>query len=78
MAKKKPDDPIDPEQMSYEDAIAELESINDRIEQGTISLEESLAAYRRGVALVQRCAKILDVAEQELKKVKSVSDKSES
>lgn len=72
MAKKKNDDPHlpDPQEMTFEQAIAELESINQRIEQGTISLEESLAAYRRGVALAKRCGSILDAAEQELKAVK--------
>lgn len=72
MARKKNDDPQlpDPREMTFEQAIAELESINQRIEQGTISLEESLAAYRRGAALAKRCGSILDAAEQELKKVK--------
>jgi exodeoxyribonuclease VII small subunit len=72
MAKKKNDDLAlpSPEEMPFEQAIAELEAINQRIEQGTISLEESLAAYRRGMALAKRCGSILDQAEQELKKVK--------
>lgn len=72
MARKKNDDPQlpDPQELTFEQAIAELESINQRIEQGTISLEESLAAYRRGVALAKRCGSILDAAEQELKKIK--------
>lgn len=72
MAKKKPTDrPLPPpEEMSYEEAIAELQAINERIEQGEIGLEESLAEYRRGVALAKRCNAILDTAEQELKKIK--------
>jgi exodeoxyribonuclease VII small subunit len=61
--------------MSYEQAIAELEEINQRIEDGSIGLEESLVAYRRGVALVKRCNAILDSAEQELKKVKPDGDR---
>jgi exodeoxyribonuclease VII small subunit len=59
----------DPQTMSYEQAIAELEAINTRIERGEISLEESLAAYRRGVALAKRCNSILETAEQEVKKI---------
>lgn len=70
MVKKKPDDLPDPQEMSYEQAMAELETINDRIERGEIGLEESLAAYRRGVALAKRCNTILESAEQELKKIK--------
>ena len=50
--------------------MAELETINEKIERGEIGLEESLIEYRRGVALTKRCHAILDVAEQELKKIK--------
>lgn len=74
MAKKKPDDLPGPQEMSYEQAIAELESINERIERGEIGLEESLIAYRRGVALAKRCDSILQSAEQELKKIKPGED----
>jgi exodeoxyribonuclease VII small subunit len=75
MAKKKTEELQDPDQMSYEQAIAELEDINQRIEEGSIGLEESLVAYRRGVSLVKRCNSILDSAEQELKKVKPDSER---
>ena len=71
MAKKKPDARPDPNDLTYEQAIAELESISQRIENGEIGLEESLEAYRRGVALEKRCAQILDTAEQEIKKIKA-------
>jgi exodeoxyribonuclease VII small subunit len=59
----------DPEKMTYEQAIEELESIVDRIEQGQIGLQESLAEYRRGAALLKRCRGILDVAEQQIEKL---------
>lgn len=61
--------------MTWEQAMAELESINDKIERGEIGLEESLNEYRRGVALTKRCQAILDTAEQELKKIKPGGDK---
>jgi exodeoxyribonuclease VII small subunit len=70
MARKKPDERPAAAELSYEQAIAELEAINERIELGEIGLEESLVEFRRGMTLVQRCREILDVAEQELKKVK--------
>jgi exodeoxyribonuclease VII small subunit len=69
--RKKKNDRPDPDQMSYEDAVAELQSINERIESGEIGLEEMLSEYRRGVALAKRCHSILDAAEQELKKIKA-------
>jgi exodeoxyribonuclease VII small subunit len=71
MAKKKNDDRPDPAEMTYEQAIEELEAINERIEQGTIGLEESLVEYRRGVALAKRCGNKLETAEQELKQIKA-------
>lgn len=60
-----PDGP-DPASMSYEDALAELESIIERIEQGDVPLEAMLEARRRGGRLLHRCRSILDAAEQEL------------
>ncbi|MHC4130156.1 MAG: exodeoxyribonuclease VII small subunit [Planctomycetota bacterium] len=59
----------DPDKMSYEQVIEELESIIGRIEQGKIGLAESLAEYQRGAALLKRCRGILDVAEQQIEKL---------
>ncbi len=58
-----------PQKMSYEQAIEELESIIERIEQGQVGLQESLTEYRRGVALLKRCRGILDVAEQQVQRM---------
>ena len=55
--------------MSFEQAVEELESIIERIEQGQIGLEESLAQRRRGDALIKRCRSVLDAAEQELAQI---------
>lgn len=55
--------------MSYEQAIEELESIIERIEQGQVGLQESLIEYRRGAALLKRCRGILDVAEQQIQRM---------
>jgi exodeoxyribonuclease VII small subunit len=71
MAKKKADSRPDPGDLTYEQAIEELEAISDRIETGEVGLEESLAEYRRGMLLAKRCAEILSVAEQEIKSVKA-------
>ncbi len=67
--------PRDPAELTWEQAMAELEAINEKIEQGEIGLEESLNEYRRGVALTKRCHAILDTAEQELKKIKPGGEK---
>jgi exodeoxyribonuclease VII small subunit len=51
---------------SFEAALAELEQILRSLEDGTITLEESLARYERGVALLKHCYGQLQVAEQRI------------
>lgn len=52
---------------SFEDAIGELESIVQRMESGALSLEDSLAAYRRGAELATFCRKALSSVEQQVR-----------
>lgn len=52
---------------SYEAAVAELEELVARMEGGALSLEESLAAYRRGAALVAFCQQQLEKVEQQVR-----------
>lgn len=42
-------------QMCFEDALAELESIVRRLEEGSGKLEDAIVAYERGVALQRHC-----------------------
>ncbi len=58
-----------PETLSYEQAIGELESLIQRIEQGEVGLEESLAEYRRGAALLKRCRSILETAQAQIEEL---------
>lgn len=55
--------------MPFEQAVAELEALIDRIEQGEIGLEESLRQFKRGDALVRRCRSILDAAELQVREL---------
>lgn len=48
---------------SFEDNMAELESIIERIESGEAGLEESISAYERGVAIIESCRGVLAAAE---------------
>ena len=52
---------------SYEKAVAELETLVARMESGNLSLEESLAAYRRGSTLVDYCQQQLEKVEQQVR-----------
>jgi len=48
----------------FEAALSELEQIVQRLEQGELSLEESLRQFERGVELTRGCQKALRQAEQ--------------
>lgn len=69
MARKKDDQAAPADALDFEQALSELESIIDRIEQGEIGLEETIRQYRRGSSLVGRCRTILDAAQQEVEKM---------
>jgi exodeoxyribonuclease VII small subunit len=51
----------------FEAALAELEQIVLRLEQGDLPLEESLRQFERGVALTRHCQKSLRQAEQKIR-----------
>ena len=53
--------------LDYEASVAELESLVSRLEQGDISLEESLKLYESGVLLTRDCQDALQNAEQKVK-----------
>jgi exodeoxyribonuclease VII small subunit len=50
----------------FEDSLAELELLVSRLEQGDISLEESLKSFERGVQLTRTCQTALQDAEQKV------------
>jgi exodeoxyribonuclease VII small subunit len=55
--------------MSFEAALKELEQIVDKLEKGTVELEESIAIYARGEALKRHCNDLLKVAEERISKI---------
>lgn len=50
----------------FEDSLAELETLVNQLEQGDISLEESLKSFERGVFLTRTCQQALLEAEQKV------------
>jgi exodeoxyribonuclease VII small subunit len=60
------DDKID-DPKQFEASLAELEAIVDRLETGDLALEESLAAFERGIRLTRSCQQALDAAEQRVR-----------
>ncbi len=55
-----------PQEPTFEEALAELERIVHRLEDGQIDLEGSLTSYETGVALLKRCYGQLQQAEQRI------------
>lgn len=51
----------------FEQALAELESLVERMEQGELSLEASLQEFERGIALARQCQQALQQAEQKVR-----------
>ena len=52
---------------TFESALGELESIVARMEDGQLSLEQSLTAYKRGAELLKLCQAQLADAQQQVK-----------
>lgn len=55
-----------PQPTSFEAALAELESLVQGMEAGKLSLDDSLAAYQRGAALLRYCQDALATAERRI------------
>ena len=55
--------------LPFEKALAELESIVQKLERGDVPLEESVAIYERGEVLKRRCEELLRQAEARVEKI---------
>ncbi|MBE6771237.1 MAG: exodeoxyribonuclease VII small subunit [Ruminococcaceae bacterium] len=51
------------EKINYEKAVARLEEITDKLENGNLPLEEMMKLYEEGTALAAKCSKMLDAAQ---------------
>ena len=60
MAKKQPQTP------QFEQSLQELEALVEKMEQGDLSLEQSLQHFERGVQLTRACQQALKEAEQKV------------
>lgn len=50
--------------VNFEQALEELENLVEQMEDGELSLEESLAAFEKGVRIARECQEALKLAEQ--------------
>ncbi len=60
--------------LPFERALAELEEIVRKLEQGSVSLEDSILIYERGEALKKHCEALLKNAEMRIEKITLGSD----
>ena len=57
------------EKMSFEEALAELEEIVNKIDTGQESLADAVSSFERGVALKNHCEKMLKEAKLKIEKI---------
>ena len=69
MQKKTDSNSPDAASLTFEQAMARLQAIVDRIESGQVGLEESMQQYAEGVGLVERCREILERCEQRVEEL---------
>lgn len=59
---------------AFEQSLDELEQLVQKMEKGEMSLDDSLAAYERGVALYRQCRSTLEQAELRVKLLSDLDD----
>ncbi|MDR3159139.1 MAG: exodeoxyribonuclease VII small subunit [Zoogloeaceae bacterium] len=67
-----------PDDLKFETALSELESLVARMEGGEMTLEASLAAYGRGMALLRHCQGQLTTAEEKIRVMDSANEGKEA
>jgi exodeoxyribonuclease VII small subunit len=61
-------------EMTFEEALTELEQIVKRLEGGQLALEDSLTLFERGQALAATCSRKLDEAELKIEQITPEGD----
>jgi len=71
---KEPVLPKDIAGLSFEDALKELETIVQQLEQGKTKLDEAITAYERGALLKRHCEQKLAEAKMKVEKISFSAD----
>lgn len=69
---------VQTENVSFETAMTRLEAIVMQLEEGKVSLDDSLKLYEEGISLVRLCSNRLDEAEQKIKIIRTSADGSKT
>ena len=75
MSETDPAKGTDVAELSFEEALGELEAIVEKLERGDVPLEQSIESYERGKALKKRCETLLRSAEMRVEKVRLRADR---
>jgi len=70
--------PLPLDQMTYEQALQELENILTALEGEARGLDETMGLFERGKILIQRCQDLLDKAELKVLTLEETQAKSKS
>ncbi|OQA02298.1 MAG: Exodeoxyribonuclease 7 small subunit [Planctomycetes bacterium ADurb.Bin401] len=73
MAEKKENNEIN--NLTFEQAIKKLTEIVSKIEDGQISLEQSLTQYEQGMELIKYCRGVLQKAEKKIEEISKEKEK---
>ena len=61
-------------ELSFEEAMQRLDEIVKGLEKGDVTLNDSMALFEEGTALIRRCTALLDGAEQQVVRLKKGED----
>jgi exodeoxyribonuclease VII small subunit len=59
---------------TFEEMMERLEALVERLEEGNLSLEDSIRSFEEGVALVKKCGAVLSVAEKRIQELTRAED----
>lgn len=65
------------EELSFEEALDELEALAQKMSSGGVTLRESVAAYERGAALLKRCRSELASAQRRISAIREIAEDEE-
>jgi exodeoxyribonuclease VII small subunit len=64
----------DDKQPTFEESLAQLESIVSSIEEGKVGLQDAISQYEKGMGLIQRCRDMLADAEAKVQQLQLSDD----
>ncbi len=69
---KKPNNNNSPAELSFEQSLAQLQTLVGQLEDGELPMDAALAAYEQGIGHLKRCYHLLEAAEQKVQMLAGV------